>query len=67
MLLGPTRATIVDAFPPHSFLEESAVFLADEPMSDVEAMVWVQVRPPPWARPMQGAALPCSTCSGPGH
>jgi len=24
-----------------SFLEESAVFLADEPMSDVEAMLWV--------------------------
>lgn len=26
-----------------SFLEESAVYLADEPMSDVEAMIWVQV------------------------
>ena len=24
-----------------SFLEESAVFLADEPMTDVEAMLWV--------------------------
>lgn len=31
--------------PARSFLEESAVFLADEPMSDVEAMIWVQVRP----------------------
>ncbi|PRW45695.1 hypothetical protein C2E21_5862 [Chlorella sorokiniana] len=30
----------------YNFLEESAVFLADEPMSDVEAMIWVQSLPP---------------------
>ena len=54
--MAPTRGTIADTFPPHSFLEESAVFLADEPMSDVEAMIWVQVRPPPWARLTQGSS-----------
>lgn len=30
----------------YDFLEESAVFLADEPMSDVEAMLWVLSQPP---------------------
>ena len=43
----PTHTLTPHATPPphptphRSFLEESAVFLADEPMSDVEAMLWV--------------------------
>lgn len=51
----------------HSFLEESAVYLADEPMSDVEAMIWVQVRRGPAGMACalaarshaQAAPLPC--------
>ncbi|PSC68981.1 hypothetical protein C2E20_7512 [Micractinium conductrix] len=30
----------------YNFLEEAAVFLSDEPMSDVEAMLWVLSQPP---------------------
>lgn len=48
---APDQAQAADiqlaSFPLHlplrsrSFLEEAAVYLADEPMSDVEAMLWV--------------------------
>ena len=71
-------ATLLHSAPLRSFLEESAVYLADEPMSDIEAMIWVQARQAAragstscWPAAMYNPALPpqchllpdCAVCS----